>query len=284
MEAVCDAARAIAAGEADVCLAGGSESMTRAPFVLGRSADPFPRVLDLADTRLGWRLVSPRMQEMYPPVSLGETAENVAERYQVSRERQDEFALRSHQRAARAQDDGRFDGEIVPVATVAGELRRDEGVRPGLTMDELGAKRPAFRPGGTVTAGNSSPLNDGAACLLLASERALTRSEAIAGRGTFARRSSTSTWSNAANARKAVRLTSQVPMIVAAHSRIRAGQEPVVADQTLGHAANLLWMLTGKKPKRSPMRESLSAVVLAAVRSPAFARTPGNGSRPKRRV
>jgi acetyl-CoA acetyltransferase family protein len=114
------------------------------------------------------------MQEMYPPVSLGETAENVAERYQVSRERQDEFALRSHQRAARAQDDGRFDGEIVPVATVAGELRRDEGVRPGLTMDELGAKRPAFRTGGTVTGGNSSPLNDGAACLLLASERALT--------------------------------------------------------------------------------------------------------------
>jgi acetyl-CoA acyltransferase len=114
------------------------------------------------------------MQEMYPPVSLGETAENVAERYRVSRERQDEFALRSHRRAARAQEDGRFDGEIVPVSTGAGELRHDEGVRPGLTMDELAAKRPAFRAGGTVTGGNSSPLNDGAACLLLASERALT--------------------------------------------------------------------------------------------------------------
>jgi len=111
---------------------------------------------------------------MYPPVSLGETAENVAERYQVSRERQDEFALRSHRRAARAQDDGRFDGEIVPVTTEAGGLSRDEGVRPGLTMDELAAKRPAFRTGGTVTGGNSSPLNDGAACLLLASERVLT--------------------------------------------------------------------------------------------------------------
>ena len=174
MEAIASAARAIAAGEADVCLAGGVESMTRAPFVLPRAADPFPREAGVADTRLGWRLVSPRMQEMYPPISLGETAENVAERYRVSRERQDEFALRSHQRAARAQEAGRFGGEIVPVSTGAGELRRDEGVRPGLTMDELAAKRPAFRQGGTVTGGNSSPLNDGAACLLLASERALT--------------------------------------------------------------------------------------------------------------
>jgi acetyl-CoA acyltransferase len=128
----------------------------------------------VADTRLGWRLVSPRMQEMYPPVSLGETAENVAGRYRVSRERQDEFALRSHRLAARSQDGGRFDGEIVPVTSAAGELRRDEGINPGLTMDDLAARRPAFRPGGTVTGGNSSPLNDGAACLLLASERALT--------------------------------------------------------------------------------------------------------------
>jgi Acetyl-CoA acetyltransferase len=97
LEAIASAARAIAAGEADICLAGGVESMTRAPFVLPRAADPFPREAGVADTRLGWRLVSPRMQEMYPPVSLGETAENVAERYRVSRERQDEFALRSHQ-------------------------------------------------------------------------------------------------------------------------------------------------------------------------------------------
>ena len=151
LEAIASAARAIAAGEADICLAGGVESMTRAPFVLPRAAEPFPREAGVADTRLGWRLVSPRMQEMYPPVSLGETAENVAERYRVSRERQDEFALRSHQRAARAQEDGRFDGEIVPVSTGAGELRRDEGVRPSLTLDELATKRPAFRPGGTVT-------------------------------------------------------------------------------------------------------------------------------------
>src|SRR6516162_10860946 len=117
MEAIASAARAIAAGEADICLAGGVESMTRAPFVLPRASEPFPRETGVADTRLGWRLVSPRMQEMYPPVTLGETAENVAERYQVTRERQDEFALRSHQRAARAADEGRFGSQIVPVTT-----------------------------------------------------------------------------------------------------------------------------------------------------------------------
>ena len=187
MEAIASAARAIAAGEADVCLAGGVESMTRAPFVLPRAAEAFPREAGVADTRLGWRLVSPRMQELYPPVSLGETAENVAQRYQVSRERQDEFALRSHERAARAQREGRFAGQLVPVATPAGELGHDEGVRPDLTMAELAAKRPAFRAGGTVTGGNSSPLNDGAACLLLVSERAL----AAAGQAPMARYVST---------------------------------------------------------------------------------------------
>ena len=106
MEAIADAARAIAAGDADICLAGGSESMTRAPFVLPRAEDPFPRDAGVADTRLGWRLVSPRMRELYPPISLGETAENVAGRYGVSRAMQDEFALLSHQQATRAQDAG----------------------------------------------------------------------------------------------------------------------------------------------------------------------------------
>ena len=173
MEAIAGAARMIAAGEADICLAGGTESMTRAPFVLPRGAEPFPREAGLADTRLGWRLVSPRMAELYPPVSLGETAENVADRYQVSRARQDEFALRSHQRAARAQAEGRFTSEIVPVATGSSTVGQDEGVRPDLTLAELASRRPAFRPDGTVTGGNSSPLNDGAACLLLASARAL---------------------------------------------------------------------------------------------------------------
>jgi acetyl-CoA acyltransferase len=172
MEAIADAARAIAAGDADICLAGGSESMTRAPFVLPRAEDPFPRDAGVADTRLGWRLVSPRMRELYPPVSLGETAENVAERYGVSRAMQDEFALLSHQQAARAQDAGRLAEEIIPVATPRGQVTADEGIKPDLTLAELAAKKPAFRAGGTVTGGNSSPLNDGAACLLLMSERA----------------------------------------------------------------------------------------------------------------
>jgi acetyl-CoA acyltransferase len=175
MEAVGDAARAIAAGEADICLAGGSESMTRAPFVLARSADPFPRALDLADTRLGWRLVSPRMQELYPPITLGETAENVADKYGVTRERQDQWALRSHRLAADARDAGRFDAEIVPISTERAVVRHDEGINPSLTAEELAAKRPAFRKGGTVTGGNSSPLNDGAAALLLMSQDAVRR-------------------------------------------------------------------------------------------------------------
>jgi acetyl-CoA acyltransferase len=175
MEAVCDAARTIAAGEADICLAGGSESMTRAPFVIARSADAFPRAMDLADTRLGWRLVSPRMKEMYPPITLGETAENVAGKYGITRERQDEWALRSHHLAAAARDAGRFDAETVPVTTSRGEVRHDEGINGAITAAELAAKPPAFRKGGTVTGGNSSPLNDGAAALLLMSQDAVRR-------------------------------------------------------------------------------------------------------------
>ena len=176
MEAVSDAARAIAAGDADICVAGGTESMTRAPFVIARTADPYPRSLDLVDTRLGWRLVSPRMQETYPPISLGETAENVADKYGITRERQDEWALRSHHRAAAARDAGRFDDEIVPVATSKGEVTTDEGIKAGMTLDELAAKKPAFRKGGSVTGGNSSPLNDGAAAVLLMSAQAVERS------------------------------------------------------------------------------------------------------------
>jgi acetyl-CoA acetyltransferase family protein len=173
MEAISSAARAIAAGDADICMAGGTESMTRAPFVLPRAEQVFPRDAGLADTRLGWRLVSPRMAELYPPISLGETAENVADRYQVSRDRQDEFALRSHQLAAAARDAGRFDAEIIPVRTPAGAVSADEGIKPGLTRADLSELRSAFRPGGTVTGGNSSPLSDGAAGLLLMSERAV---------------------------------------------------------------------------------------------------------------
>ena len=175
MEAVSDAARAIAAGDMDIAVAGGSESMTRAPFVVQRSGDTWARSLETADTRLGWRLVSPRMQEMYPPISLGETAENVADRYGVTRERQDEFALRSHRLAAAARDAGRFDAEIVAVTTSKGEVTSDEGIKADITLEELASKKPAFRNGGSVTGGNSSPLNDGAAALLLMSEEAVSR-------------------------------------------------------------------------------------------------------------
>ena len=178
MEAVSDAARAIAAGDLDIAVAGGTESMTRAPFVVTRSGDSWARSLETADTRLGWRLVSPRMQEMYPPISLGETAENVADKYGITRERQDEFALRSHHLAAAARDAGRFDAEIVPVTTAKGEMTSDEGIKAGITPEELAGKRAAFRKGGTVTGGNSSPLNDGAAALLLMSEEAVNRTGA----------------------------------------------------------------------------------------------------------
>jgi acetyl-CoA acyltransferase len=175
MEAVSDAARAIAAGDADICIAGGSESMTRAPFVIARTADPYPRSLDLADTRLGWRLVSPKMLQLYPPITLGETAENVAERYGITRERQDEWALRSHHLAAAARDEGRFGTEIVPVVTSRGEMTSDEGINADITAEDLASRRPAFRKDGTVTGGNSSPLNDGAAALLLMSESAVDK-------------------------------------------------------------------------------------------------------------
>jgi acetyl-CoA acyltransferase len=178
MEAVTGAARAIAAGDADIVVAGGTESMTRAPFVVARSEDPYPRSLDLADTRLGWRLVSPKMKELYPPITLGETAENVADKYGITRERQDEFALRSHHKAAAARDAGRFDAEIVPVITAKGEVTADEGIKGGITIEELQAKRPAFRKNGTVTGGNSSPLNDGGAALLLMSAEAVERTGA----------------------------------------------------------------------------------------------------------
>jgi acetyl-CoA acyltransferase len=132
----------------------------------------------VADTRLGWRLVSPQMKELYPPITLGETAENVAAKYGVTRLMQDEFALASHQKAAAAQDAGRLAEEIVAVDTGRGKVTADEGINASLTMDELAAKRPAFRKDGTVTGGNSSPLNDGAAGLLLMSERALAAASA----------------------------------------------------------------------------------------------------------
>jgi acetyl-CoA acyltransferase len=176
LEAVASAARLVAVGEADVVIAGGSESMTRAPFVVPRPDSAFPRGMEMVDTRLGWRLVNPRMKEMYPPITLGETAEEVAARHNISREDQDAFAVRSHQNAHAAQVAGRFDAELVPLSLPTGEvITSDEGVRPDASTETLGALKPVFRKGGTVTAGNSSPLNDGAAAVLVLSERAVAQ-------------------------------------------------------------------------------------------------------------
>ncbi len=174
MEAVTSAARMIAAGEADIVVAGGSESMSRAPFVLPRPDEALPRGLQTHDTRLGWRLTNPRMAELHGVLSMGETAEEVAERHGVTRADQDAFALRSHRLAAAARKDGLFDAEILPVTRPDGVVvSEDESIREDTTAERLAALKPVFRAGGTVTAGNSSPMNDGAAALLLVSEEAL---------------------------------------------------------------------------------------------------------------
>jgi 3-oxoadipyl-CoA thiolase len=175
LEAVNQAARAVVAGEGSLLLGGGVESMSRAPFVMGKPERGFPRGAPLMeDTTLGWRFVNPRMAQQYSTESMGETAENVAERYGVSREDQDAFALESHRRAAAAFEEGRFDEEIVPVPVPQrkGEpvvVHSDEGVRPDTSLEKLASLRPVFREGGTVTAGNSSQLNDGASCVVVCS-------------------------------------------------------------------------------------------------------------------
>jgi 3-oxoadipyl-CoA thiolase len=183
LEAVNQASRALRLGEGELYLAGGVESMSRAPWVVPKPEVGLPRgPQTMHDTALGWRLVNPAMAERYSTEAMGETAENVAERYGVSRSDQDEFALRSHQRAIEAGESGRFDDEIVPIQLPARrgdsngppEMRRDEGPRADTSLERLAALRPAFRDGGTVTAGNASTLNDGAACLTLASEATAT--------------------------------------------------------------------------------------------------------------
>ena len=176
LEAVVQAARQIRLGEADLVLAGGVESMSRAPLVMLKPERGFPRGnAELVDTTIGWRFVNPRLAASYSTESMGETAENVAERYEVSREDQDAFALESHRRAVAAAEAGRFDDELVTVDVPQpkGEpvtIHADEGPRPDTTLERLGALRPVFRDGGTVTAGNSSQVNDGAACVIVASE------------------------------------------------------------------------------------------------------------------
>ncbi len=168
LEAVVEASREIEVGDGSVCIAGGVESMSRAPWVMLKPNRAYPRADEtLHNTTLGWRMINPRMPSEWT-VSLGEGAEILADRYEISRERQDEFALRSHQLADEAWQRGAFADEVAQVPET--ELERDEGIRPGGTIEKLAALRPVFREDGTVTAGNASPLNDGAAALLLADE------------------------------------------------------------------------------------------------------------------
>jgi 3-oxoadipyl-CoA thiolase len=167
LAAVVSACHAVAAGDGEVFVAGGVESMSRAPLVMAKPEHAFQRGNQTVwDTTLGWRFPNPRMEEMFPLESMGETGENVAERWNVSREDQDAFALRSQQRWAAAADAGRFDDELVSVNGV----ERDEHPRPDTSAEKLATLKPAFRAGGTVTAGNSSGINDGAAALVIASE------------------------------------------------------------------------------------------------------------------
>jgi 3-oxoadipyl-CoA thiolase len=167
LAAVVSACHAVVAGDGDLFVAGGVESMSRAPLVMGKPDKAFPRGNQTVwDTTLGWRFPNPRLEAMFPLESMGETGENVAERWGVSREDQDAFAAESQRRWAAAAEAGRFEDEIVPVE----EVTRDEHPRPGTTVGTLGGLKPAFKRDGSVTAGNSSGLNDGAAALVVASE------------------------------------------------------------------------------------------------------------------
>jgi 3-oxoadipyl-CoA thiolase len=174
LTAVASAAQAIRAGEADLVVAGGVESMTRAPWVMAKPGTPWAKPGEVHDTSLGWRFTNPRFAAQQT-LTMGETAEEVAELDGITRAESDAFALRSHQRAVAAQESGRFDREIVPVAVKDGEVTRDEGPRPGTTLEKLGSLRTIFREGGIVTAGSSSPLSDGAAALVVASGAAVRR-------------------------------------------------------------------------------------------------------------
>ena len=172
LSAIASAAHAIAVGEGDVFIAGGAESMTRAPFVLAKADTAFSRELKVHDTTIGWRFTNPRLAAMYPPLGMGETAELVAERYGASRQEQDAFALASQQKWGQAHAAGRFGDELVPVPIPQRSaepvlIDRDEHPRPDTTIEQLGRLKPAFKKDGTVTAGNSSGINDGAAALLL---------------------------------------------------------------------------------------------------------------------
>jgi acetyl-CoA acyltransferase len=174
LEAVNQVTAGLRSGIGEVAIAGGVEAMSRAPFVLPRADEPLPRRQPLFDTVLGWRMVNPKMPDEHT-ISLGATAEVLAAELGITREDQDAFALESHRRAVAAQQAGRFDTEIIPVTPPGdgGPVTADEGPRPDTSMEKLARLRPAFVEGGTVTAGNSSPLNDGAAAVLLATEDGL---------------------------------------------------------------------------------------------------------------
>ena len=184
MNAVVNAGRAIANGDGDLYIAGGVEHMTRAPYVMSKATQAFARNAELFDTSIGWRFVNPKMRDTYGVDSMGQTAENAAEQFGVSRDDQDLFALNSQKKAAAARDKGRFDREIAPV-TIPAEKRgkeptifaKDEFIRPDTSLEILAKLKPAFRTDGkgSVTAGNSSGINDGAAALLIASEAAVQK-------------------------------------------------------------------------------------------------------------
>jgi 3-oxoadipyl-CoA thiolase len=181
LSAVVGACHAVVAGDGDLFVAGGVESMSRAPMVYAKPDKAFPRGnVTVYDTHLGWRFPNPRMREMFPLEAMGETGENVAERWGISREEQDAFAHASQQRWAAAADAGRFDDELMAV----GDVVRDEHPRPDTTLEKLASLKPAFRENGTVTAGNSSGINDGAAALVIASEEK-ARALGIEPMGTF---------------------------------------------------------------------------------------------------
>ncbi len=178
LNAVGDAARAIRAGEIDFAIAGGVESMTRAPFVMGKANEAFARAAEIHDTTIGWRFINPVLKAQYGVDSMPETAENVAEEFQVARADQDAFALRSQQRAGKAAASGYFAAEIVAVEAPGGKagpimIDKDEHPRPETTAENLAKLKPIVRQGGTITAGNASGVNDGAAALILASEAAV---------------------------------------------------------------------------------------------------------------
>ncbi|HKN11430.1 MAG TPA: 3-oxoadipyl-CoA thiolase [Pseudomonadota bacterium] len=180
LNAIGDAARAIRCGETDFAIAGGVESMTRAPFVMGKAQEAFQRSADVADTTLGWRFINPLIKAQYGVDSMAETGENVAEEYQVSRADQDAFALRSQQRAGKAMASGYFAEEIVAVEAPGGKagpitVDKDEHPRPQTTLEALAKLKPFARTPGTVTAGNASGINDGAAAVILACAQAVER-------------------------------------------------------------------------------------------------------------